>query len=171
MVAFIPSFICQSEKFYDITGSFTYISVTLIATLTNLHRIEAKQIIAACMVVIWSGRLGFFLFRRVLKAGEDTRFRDIKPFFIKYLNTWLLQGLWVLLTMAALLVVMTDKDIASKSSFMWTDWLGIAIWVLGFIFEVVADCQKSSFNEDPENKGKFINVGLWSISRHPNYFG
>ena len=99
------------------------------------------------MVVIWSGRLGFFLFRRVLRAGEDGRFKDIKADCLKFLNAWLLQGLWVILTMATLLVVMTDRDIQYKSSFTWTDWVGIAVWVFGFLFEVVADCQKSSFNE------------------------
>ena len=98
------------------------------------------------MVVIWSGRLGYFLFKRVLRAGEDARFRDLKTKFFKFLNTWLLQSLWVMFTMATLLVVMTDKDIASKSSFMWTDWLGIVIWVIGFLLEAVSDCQKSSFN-------------------------
>ena len=98
------------------------------------------------MVVIWSARLGYFLFKRVLRAGEDARFRDLKTNFFKFLNTWLLQSLWVMFTIAALLVVMTDKDIATKSSFMWTDWLGIVIWVFGFIFEAVSDFQKSSFN-------------------------
>ena len=48
---------------------------------------------------------------------------------------------------------------------------GCALWVLGFAFEAIADKQKKSFSEIPENKDKFITLGLWSISRHPNYFG
>ena len=49
--------------------------------------------------------------------------------------------------------------------------IGFLIWSCGFVIEVVADIQKSRFNANPENKGKFIQTGLWSRSRHPNYFG
>jgi len=49
--------------------------------------------------------------------------------------------------------------------------IGLLVWVFGFAMEVVADYQKSRFNADPKNKGKFIQTGLWSRSRHPNYFG
>ena len=50
-------------------------------------------------------------------------------------------------------------------------WIGFGIWLFGFGFEVIADRQKSAFNADPENEGRFIDSGLWSWSRHPNYFG
>ena len=49
--------------------------------------------------------------------------------------------------------------------------VGFLVWVVGFTIEVVADSQKSRFSANPDNKGKFIQTGLWSRSRHPNYFG
>lgn len=49
--------------------------------------------------------------------------------------------------------------------------IGFLIWVFGFAFEVIANSQKRKFSADPQNKGRFIQTGLWSRSRHPNYFG
>jgi steroid 5-alpha reductase family enzyme len=47
----------------------------------------------------------------------------------------------------------------------------MALWIVGFITESTADFQKSAFKSDAKNKGRFIDTGLWSVSRHPNYFG
>ena len=120
------------------------------------------------LVLIWAARLGTFLFRRVKKAGKDDRFDDIKPSFLRFLNVWTIQGLWITLTLAAALIAITSSYRKGIDVFAI---VGLLIWILGFAFEVVADLQKSRFNADPANKGKFINTGLWSRSRHPNYFG
>jgi steroid 5-alpha reductase family enzyme len=81
---------------------------------------------------------------------------------------WTVQGLWVLLTAAAALAVITGGN---REPLGVIGYLGVAIWLAGFLIEVVADRQKSKFKADPANQGKFINVGLWAWSRHPNYFG
>jgi steroid 5-alpha reductase family enzyme len=120
------------------------------------------------LVAIWAGRLGTFLFRRIQKAGKDARFDEIKVSFIRFLNTWTLQGLWVSLTLAAALAAITTTTRKELGLFAL---IGLVVWVFGFGFEVVADAQKSRFRADPQNKGKFINIGLWATSRHPNYFG
>lgn len=73
MIAFVPAVINNTEKHYDLTGSLTFISITLIATLTNPH-IQLEQAIAALMVIAWAGRLGTFLFRRICHAKMDSRF-------------------------------------------------------------------------------------------------
>jgi len=166
-LVFIPSFLFQTEKLFDITGSITYISVTLIAVVLN-PKVDARSLILMIMVIIWAGRLGTFLVRRIHKAGKDQRFDDIKPHFFRFLNTWTLQGLWVTFTLAAALVVFTTP---LKKDLSWFAYIGILIWLVGFTFESVADLQKNRFRAKPENKGKFIHTGLWSISRHPNYFG
>jgi steroid 5-alpha reductase family enzyme len=166
-LAFIAAYLLQTEKFFDLTGSITYISVTILAVLLS-PVVDGRSILLLILVVVWAGRLGTFLFRRVLKAGKDARFDDLKPSFIRFLNTWTLQGLWVTFTSAAALAAITT---ATRKELGLFALIGFLIWVLGFATEATADAQKNRFRADPENKGKFIHTGLWAWSRHPNYFG
>jgi steroid 5-alpha reductase family enzyme len=166
-LAFIPAFRFQTEKFFDLTGSITYITVISIAALLSAG-LDTRSILLWALVLIWAARLGTFLFRRIRKAGKDDRFDELKPSFIRFLNVWTIQGLWVTFTMAAALIAITTTNHKPLDIFAI---IGLLVWLIGFSFEVVADTQKSRFNAIPENKGKFINTGLWSRSRHPNYFG
>jgi steroid 5-alpha reductase family enzyme len=166
-LAFIPAYRLQTEKFFDLTGSITYISVISIAALLSTG-MDARSILLWILVVIWAFRLGTFLFRRIRKAGRDDRFDELKPSFIRFLNVWTIQGLWVTFTMAAALVAITTMIRKELDIFAI---IGLLVWFLGFSIEVTADAQKSRFSSNPENKGKFIRTGLWSRSRHPNYFG
>jgi steroid 5-alpha reductase family enzyme len=166
-LAFIPAYIFQTEKFYDLTGSFTYLTVTLIAVIFSAGA-DARAFLLAALVIIWALRLGTFLFRRIRKAGKDDRFDDIKPSFIRFLNAWTIQALWVTFTASAALIGITT---ATRKDLDLFALIGFLVWSLGFSIEVIADAQKSRFNADTANKGKFIRTGLWSRSRHPNYFG
>jgi len=166
-LAFIPAFMLQTEKFYDLTGGFTYITVTIIAILFSPGR-HARSLLLAGLVVICAARLGTFLFRRIQKAGKDVCFEEMKPSFFRFLNAWNIQGLWVVFTLSAALVAITTSVRKELSLFAI---VGTLIWIFGFGFEVIADNQKSKFRAYSENKGKFIQNGLWSKSRHPNYFG
>lgn len=166
-LAFIPAYIFQTEKFYDLTGSFTYLTVTLIAVIFSAGA-DARAFLLAALVIIWALRLGTFLFRRIRKAGKDDRFDDIKPSFIRFLNAWTIQALWVTFTASAALIGITT---ATRKDLDLFALIGFLVWSLGFSIEVIADAQKSRFNADPANKGKFIRTGLWSRSRYPNYFG
>ena len=166
-LAFIPAYWLQTEKFFDLTGSITYIFVVTVALLLSTG-LDARSILLWALVVIWATRLGTFLFRRIHKAGKDDRFDELKPSFIRFLNVWTIQGLWVTFTMITALVAITTTNRKELDLFAI---IGFLIWVLGFSIEVAADSQKSRFSANPENKGKFIHTGLWSRSRHPNYFG
>ena len=169
-LAFIPAYLLQTEKFLDLTGSLTYIIVVGVALCYSRYstNLDARSILLAALVIIWALRLGTFLFGRIQKAGKDDRFDEIKPSFIRFLNFWTIQGLWVTFTAATALVGITTLTRKGLDVFAI---LGFLIWVFGFAFEVIADSQKSRFNADLANKGKFIQTGLWSLSRHPNYFG
>ena len=166
-LVFIPSYLMQTEKFFDLTGSITYISVTIIAVLLS-PVVDFRSILLLVMVVIWAARLGTFLFRRIQKAGKDVRFDDIKPSFIRFLSAWTLQGLWVIFTLAAALAAITT---ATRKELGLFALIGFLIWVFGFAIEAVSDYQKNRFRTNPENEGRFISTGLWAKSRHPNYFG
>lgn len=166
-LVFIPSFVAQTEKFYDLTGSLTYISVTLFLVLFS-PALDARSYLLAALVLVWAARLGTFLFRRVMKAGKDDRFDELKPSFIRFLNVWTIQALWITFTAAAAWIAISSGNRKAIDVFAI---LGLLVWVVGFAFEAIADAQKSRFNADPANRGKFIRSGLWARSRHPNYFG
>ena len=166
-VAFIPAYILKTEKFYDLTGSISYITVLLVGVFLS-PTLDGRSLLLLGMISIWAVRLGSFLFLRIRDAGEDRRFREIKKSFWRFLLAWTLQGLWVSLSLAAALAAITSEYRLDLGIFAL---LGFLVWIFGFGFEIIADRQKSQFNQNPENKGKFINVGLWSWSRHPNYFG
>ncbi|MFF1384612.1 DUF1295 domain-containing protein [Arthrobacter sp. NPDC058288] len=166
-LAFIPAFKAQTEKFYDLTGALTYISITLLLVLLT-PGVDARGLLLAAMVVAWAARLGSFLFRRVSRHGKDDRFDEIKPSFLRFLNTWTIQGLWVVLTAAAAWIAITS---ATRVALDGWALAGFVVWAAGFGIEIVADNQKGRFKADPANEGKFISTGLWSKSRHPNYFG
>jgi len=166
-LVFIPAYLRQTEKFFDLTGSLTYISVSTLALLLSTS-VDSRAILVWALVVIWAARLGTFLFGRIKKAGKDDRFDEIKPSFIRFLNVWTIQGLWVTFTMVAALITITTTTRKELDLFAL---IGLLVWVFGFTMEVMADYQKSRFNADKANQGKFIQSGLWSRSRHPNYFG
>lgn len=166
-LAFVPSYLTHTEKFFDLTGAFTYITATLGALVLS-QDLDFRAWLVAVLVVVWAGRLGVFLFRRVLKVGHDGRFDSMKYDFWQYLMTWTIQGLWVSLTASAALAIVTATD---RAEFGIVGTIGLLTWLTGFAVEVIADWQKSSFKADKANAGKFITTGLWSWSRHPNYFG
>ena len=166
-IVFIPSYLLSTEHFFDLTGSITFITVSILAFLMNDFK-NLRQWIVLILILIWALRLGSFLFLRIRKAGEDSRFTTIKKDFSVFFLTWNLQGLWVLFTLFGALTILTSNN---NSNFGILDIIGILIWIIGFVIEVVSDRQKSEFKNNKSNAGQFIQSGLWKYSRHPNYFG
>lgn len=166
-IVYIPAAIAQSDRYFDATGSATYIVVTIMLLVLS-PGLDPRNVILAALVVIWAARLGSFLFTRNRRSGTDDRFDEIKTSKLRFLSVWTVQGLWVSLTAAAAWISLASSNAAPLD---WTTWLGLAIWIVGFAFEVIADQQKRRFKADASNDGRFIQSGLWSISRHPNYFG
>ena len=169
-VAYIPAYIFQTEKFYDLTGSLSYLTVIwfVFFSSNNLSGLNIQNLIVVTLISIWAIRLGTFLFGRIHKDGEDKRFRTIKTSASQFFMTWTLQGMWVsICTMCAITAISSSQGIIANTLF----YLGLAFFVVGFAIEVVSDQQKSAFRAVPENKEKFITSGLWSKSQHPNYFG
>jgi steroid 5-alpha reductase family enzyme len=166
-LAFIPAFIFQTEKFYDLIGSITYLTAVIIGILTA-DQLDLRSIIIASAIGIWALRLGSFLFIRVFQDGGDGRFDKIKPSFHRFLLTWTIQGLWVFLTAVCALTALGNSG---KVELGIVGFIGISIWALGFAIEVISDAQKRKFRAKPDKTNPFITTGLWAHSRHPNYFG
>jgi steroid 5-alpha reductase family enzyme len=166
-IVFVPSYVYRTEHYFDLTGSVAYLSVIGCALLGNPNW-DARSLVTGLLVVIWAVRLGSFLFRRIKHVGRDDRFDTLKHDFFAFLMTWTLSALWVFLTAAAALAAITSARGKPWDGYAFA---GIAIWIIGFSIEVVADTQKSRFRANPENMGRFISHGLWGWSRHPNYFG
>ena len=166
-VVFVPSFLARTEHYFDLAGAATNISVPIIAlVLTGAYDLRSILLVAA--ISIWALRLGIFLFRRVKASGKDGRFDKIKQSFPDFLVAWTLQGLWVLATLCAALAAITA---GSSVPFGALDVVGLALFAAGLTVEAVADTQKTRFKSEPLNRDRFIDTGLWSWSRHPNYFG
>ncbi len=167
IIVFIPSFIFRTEHYYDLTGGITYISTVVIALIlkNSYQGIDLISLLLGSMVIIWATRLSSFLFLRVKKSGEDVRFKKIKHSFSWFLMTFMLQGMWVFMCIFPALIVISSFNSEINNYAI----VGSVVWLFGFLFEIVADNQKSNFNK--LNKGKFISTGLWSMTRHPNYFG
>ena len=166
-ICFIPSWFLHSERFFDLVGSATYLTVTVVALLA-VPEIDTRSVLLGLMICLWGLRLGTFLFARVQAVGHDARFNLIKHKFAWFLMSWTVQGLWVLLTSSAALAAITASE---RNDFGIIGIIGIILWLTGFVIEIVADEQKRKFKLDPSKQNSFITDGLWSWSQHPNYFG
>ena len=169
-IAYIPAYVFQTEKFYDLTGSVTYLSVVWFVFLSTYQSISLNfgNLILVLLISIWTIRLGLFLFMRIHKAGEDKRFRTIKTSASQFFMTFTISGLWVTLcSMCALVAISSPEGLVMNA----LAYFGIILFIIGFGIEIVADNQKTAFRSIEANKDSFITSGLWSKSRHPNYFG
>jgi len=164
----------KTERYYDLTGSLTYLVVVMLAWRLGQPASWGANLLFVA-VAVWATRLGSFLFLRVIEVGEDQRFRHIKVSAPRFLMAWTLQGAWVAITVSAVLVALLPAQGAPaepRGVFSTTVFaLGYIVAIAGLALEIAADQQKTRFRKNPENKGRFIHTGLWSRSRHPNYFG
>jgi len=169
----------HTEKYYDFTGMITFLSLDLFSIFYNSvpwNPDYIRNIVLFCMVSLWTLRLGLFLLRRILgEGGKDKRFDNLRNNFCRFLVAWCLQATWAYFCCLPLFITNSiHNDNVYKSgqrNITILDIVGWTLWTFGWSIEIIADRQKSAFKEDPSNKGKFCNVGLWALSRHPNYFG
>ena len=166
-IVFIPSFIFKTERFFDITGSITFLSViSYIFYNRNLEDFNYSGIILLVLIGLWTLRLGLFLFYRVIKDGKDKRFDELKTNFLKFMTVWTMSGAWVFITASPAIAALSSNKINDNSIFIT---IGSLLWILGFIIEVISDRQKRKFKK--KNNDGYITSGLWAYSRHPNYVG
>ena len=168
LLIFVPSYFFQTEKFFDLTGTISYVSSVLFIFFKSntVESINLGSLTLSTFIIIWSLRLGTFLFLRIKKAGKDRRFNEIKKSFSWFFMTFSVSGMWVTICSICALT-----GIANGIIFSSTTIIGIIIFIIGFTIEIIADSQKTKFRANDDNKDKFISSGLWKYSRHPNYLG
>ena len=172
VAGWLLSVLLGSEIIYDLLGSITFIIVSLGSYC--LYGIgSGVGLLATTLVVAWAARLGSFLFYRILQTGHDSRFEKIRSNPISFFAAWMMQGVWILATLTPVLLV--NSSPSHKTSLTGVQMaqvlLGCAVWTVGFVIESVADYQKFAFKSLSENAGMFIQSGVWSLCRYPNYFG
>ncbi|MGB0996658.1 MAG: DUF1295 domain-containing protein [Pseudomonadales bacterium] len=164
---FIHAWLAHTEKFFDLAGSLTYVTIFIAAVVLSAAY-DPRSLIIAAAIIVWALRLGPFLYFRIKNSGGDRRFHSIRNSFPTFFMTWTLQGAWVYLTSCAALAAVTSSNTVGLDAMFF---VGFGIWAFGFAIEVIADRQKTAFRADPDNAHRFISSGLWAWSRHPNYFG
>lgn len=159
-LGFVLAAICETEKFYDITGSFTYLFVVAVTFVFGPQTSRGR--IASFLSATWALRLGTFLFLRVMAVGKDIRFDEVKHNPCQFSVYWFMQGIWVFFTILPVILVNSipsdvshrffDKcalplkpAIYAQVGLQPLDYAGIVIWTLGFLIETTADIQKSLF--------------------------
>lgn len=186
----VPSIVTQNEQFYDLSGSLTFLTCTAVSlylpalrarsyaaaqglakpNFPSLLSFGPRKLILSAMVAIWAGRLGTFLYARIKKAGKDPRFDEIKTKPLSFFGAFMAQATWVTLVAGPVFAVNAIPT-ATMPALGLLEGLGLATWLSGMLFEIVADRQKSAWRKAKDSKKhseQFISSGLWSKSRHPN---
>lgn len=149
------------KKRNDIADTAWGLGFILVTVFVLIFNQSLKLLISLILISIWGIRLALHIYNRNKNKKEDYRYDQWKK--NPYFKVFITQGFFMWLICLPVL--------ASKNSLIWFNLIGILIWLIGFYFESTADRQLKDFIKNPENKGKIMQSGLWSYSRHPNYFG
>ena len=162
---FIPAYFLKTDKLTDISYAITFVAISLYGLLSG--QISTEKLILFILIFLWALRLGIYLLVRIRKIGRDKRFDGMRENFGRFIRFWLLQGttVWLILLPS---IFFFQNNIKTNSLLMY---IGLIIFFIGLFVETISDIQKYRFINKSENKGKWIESGLWKYSRHPNYFG
>jgi steroid 5-alpha reductase family enzyme len=170
----IISLIVRNVSIVDLFWGLGFVFTTAFYFLKCGGNVSRKILILS-LVAIWGLRLSVYLTLRNAGKGEEFRYRQFRKrygesnyWWISFFQTFLLQGVLMWLISAPLLGA---TYFGSEISIGILDFIGIFLWIVGFIFEAGGDFQLATFKKDPQNKGKVMDKGFWKYTRHPNYFG
>jgi len=173
MVAtWLLSLVLKNASIVDIVWGLGFVITSWVLALT-IDGDSTRQILLAVMVGAWGLRLGGYLAKRNIGHGEDWRYKAMRkkkgPRFglISLVTVFGLQG--VLMWVVSLPVMFGNSDAIPGVGPLAV--IGVMVWAVGLSFEAVGDWQLAKFKKDPSNAGKVMQTGLWSLTRHPNYFG
>jgi steroid 5-alpha reductase family enzyme len=173
MVAtWLLSLVLKNASIVDIVWGLGFVITSWVLALT-IDGDSTRQILLAVMVGAWGLRLGGYLAKRNIGHGEDWRYKAMRKKkgarfgLISLVTVFGLQG--VLMWVVSLPVMFGNSDATPGVGPLAV--IGVMVWAVGLSFEAVGDWQLAKFKKDPNNAGKVMQTGLWSLTRHPNYFG
>lgn len=172
---YILSTLLKRADIVDIGWGLGFVLVTISLFLRSTQ-INNVMLLVLTLVTIWGFRLSTHIFLRNKGKKEDFRYLQFKKDWGKdfwwksYINIFLLQGILMLL----ISIPITYLFSFPTYSITLLDLLGLGVWIFGFLFEVISDVQLSVFISKKKNRltdKRILTTGLWSLTRHPNYFG
>ncbi|KAK3085598.1 hypothetical protein FSP39_005934 [Pinctada imbricata] len=173
---FLVACTCKFDKVTDFAGGTNFV-VLAVLTFFLAETYNWRQIMVTVFIVLWGLRLSGYLLYRIIKIGEDNRFDDKRDSCVKFAGFWTFQAFWVF-TVSLPVIFINAPDSATflspdkdNTEFRAMDIIGAILFAVGLTCETFADFQKFAFRNNPANKGKWCDTGLWKVSRHPNYFG
>jgi len=173
LVWYAISILLKNNGIADIAWGLGFCVIAVYGWISSGHQFPGGTLVLI-MVVFWGLRLGGYIFWRSIGKSEDWRYKKWREewewFYLRsYLQVWLLQGLLTIVVSLPVINIMYSSQPPIQLS--WIEYTGAVIWIIGFLWEAISDYQLYVFKRNPENKGKIMTTGLWSYSRHPNYFG
>jgi steroid 5-alpha reductase family enzyme len=173
-ILWIISVILRNVSIVDLFWGFGFV-LTNGFYFIRTEGFGVRKVILLVLVTIWGLRLSGYLLWRNLGKGEDYRYKQFRSkygekryWWISFFQTFLLQGVLMWLISAPLLGA---QFYGQYKGITILDYTGVALWIIGFVFEAGGDSQLAAFKSNPSNKGKVLNSGFWRYTRHPNYFG
>ena len=173
MVAtWLLSLVLKNASIVDIVWGLGFAITSWVLAIT-IDGDSTRQILLAVMVGSWGLRLGGYLAKRNIGHGEVWRYKAMRKKkgarfgLISLVTVFGLQG--VLMWVVSLPVMFGNSDATPGVGPLAV--IGVMVWAVGLSFEAIGDWQLVQFKKDPNNAGKVMQTGLWSLTRHPNYFG
>ncbi len=158
----------KTDKVTDLSYSLSFFIMAPLLYLSGGRGSNLDQLVVTAAIMIWALRLGSYLLRRIMAIGKDERFDDKRSNFKAFLTFWILQALVVWIVMLPFSLFLSARPVITL---LESSLAGIILFTAGLVIEGVSDHQKFIYKSREENRGHWVDKGLWKYSRHPNYFG
>ena len=173
VLLWLMSLALKNSSIVDIFWGIGFVIIVWLAFSLGGGYIPRKQFVAV-LVTMWGLRLALHIGIRNWGRGEDFRYAKWREengprwWWFSFFQVFLLQGILMWIISAPLIAAQTSGFPVIITPL---DMVGVVVWIVGFLFEMLGDLQLMSFKQNPKNKGKLLTKGLWKFTRHPNYFG
>ena len=173
VLLWLVSLALKNSSIVDIFWGIGFVIIAWLAFSLGGGYIPRKQFVAV-LVTMWGLRLALHIGIRNWGRGEDFRYAKWREengprwWWFSFFQVFLLQGILMWIISAPLIAAQTSGFPVIITPL---DMVGVVVWIVGFLFEMLGDLQLMSFKQNPKNKGKLLTKGLWKFTRHPNYFG